>query len=93
MSQIREREADVEELVSLNEDMAEYFSEEEDEDVPEKANKVGRGRPRQQERWSRVISFTEDNLVALQSHELAADLLLENAIAEALNEPMDGIEW
>jgi transposase len=90
MDQIREREADVAELISLNEDFPEYFSEEDYEDL-EEPKVARRGRPRVPEKWSRVISLGEDNLNALRSFELAGDLLLESAVVETLEEPKDEV--
>ena len=55
MSQIREREQDAEELLSLDDEFPYWF----DEDEMEEADKPKetRGRPRIQERWTRCISL------------------------------------
>ena len=76
MSQIRHREADADEVLSLNEDFNEYY-EELDEEEEESPVVEKRGRPRIEERWVRCLSLDTDNLTVPRSYQLKDDLIFE----------------
>ena len=91
MEQIRERQLDVDEILSQNASFEEYFNEGADDESEE--IKVARGRPKKEANWSRVISLTKDDLNMLHSYNIKDDLENESNIVAAMKEPDDGVDW
>ena len=69
------------------------------EDVPASLNnstasvKSKRGRKKIPDMWTRLISFSDDDLENLRVFELAPDLLLGNAMKETKTRGKQAAEW
>ena len=88
MSQIREREADQEDLLSMNEEFPEYYPDVDSEEVDEPVER--RGRKALLVKWSWCISLDTDNMTTLRSYDIKDDLIYEQATVQRLQEPVDG---